>query len=295
MDIASPISTDTIDPGLGTRDIVFDPVTCKLFVAAHEASEVWIGSDAIAPNDCDGDGRGDPQQILHRGPSNTDITKDNCPRVANPSQLNTDGNFVDSSPPLLASNDDKTWPNSDMFGDECDPDDDNDGIPDTDEGSGAACGGIVTDPLDPDSDSDNNADGIDDDDRILDGAECALGTNPMDFTSKPTAAMCGSSLDADGDKVSDRAEFCGYNTTTGSTDTDGDIALDGAKDGCEATSLNGDRVVNSGDQLLMVFEIIREPTPTERLISYDINKDGAVNSGDQLIIAGFISPSGQCP
>jgi hypothetical protein len=54
-------------------------------------------------------------------------------------------------------------------------------------------------------------------------------------------------------------------------------------------------VVNSGDQLLMVLEIVREPSPSLRLVSYDINKDGAVNSGDQLILATFISPPGQCP
>lgn len=192
---------------------------------------------------------------------------------------------MDNSPPLPASNDDRTWPNSDALGDACDADDDNDGISDGDESTGAVCAGKITDSLLFDTDGD----------RVLDGAECTLGTDPTLATSKPTAAACGSSLDADGDKVSDRAEFCGSNTITGNTDSDGDVALDAAKDGCEATSLNGDRVVNSGDQLLMVLEIIREPTPSLRLISYDINKDGAVNSGDQLIIANFISPSGQCP
>ena len=240
--------------------------------------------NGIDPDD-DGDGFGDPQQTLHRGPSNADATKDNCPAVPNPAQTNTDGNFVDNSPPLLASNDDKTWPNSDMFGDACDSDDDNDGISDTDEGSGAACAGFVTNPLVRDTDLD----------RALDGAECSLGTDPTLSTSKPTQAACGANVDSDGDKVKDWSEFCGYNTSNGSTDTDGDIALDGAKDGCEATSLNGDRVVNSGDQLLMVLEFLREPSPSLRLHSYDINKDGAVNSGDQLIIVGFISPSGQCP
>jgi len=94
-------------------------------------------------------------------------------------------------------------------------------------------------------------------------------------------------------------EFCGYNTNPLNADTD--VDQDGfptaglTKDGCEAASINGDRVVNSGDQLLMVLEIIREPSPSLRLVSYDVNKDGAVNAGDQLLLAQFISPSGQCP
>jgi|CXWL01.1.fsa_nt_gi hypothetical protein len=241
----------------------------------------------------DGDAFTDVQQTLHLGPANTDLTKDNCPLVGNPAQLNTDGNFIDNSPPLAppASKDDKTWPSSDALGDDCDPDDDNDGISDVDEASGAACGGSPTNPLLSDSDTD----------RFLDNAECLMGTNPNLATSKPTVATCaafigvGVAVDTDADKVKDYVEFCNYNTDRLVTDTDGDMALDGARDGCEASSLNGDRVVNSGDQLLMVQEFIREPTPSLRLISYDINKDGAVNVGDQLIIVGFFTPSGQCP
>ena len=67
------------------------------------------------------------------------------------------------------------------------------------------------------------------------------------------------------------------------------------KDGCEAASLNNDRVVNSADQLLLVLEIIREIDQTLRLVSMDINKDGGVNSGDQLMMAGFIAIGGSCP
>jgi hypothetical protein len=203
--------------------------------------------------------------------------------VLNASQANTDGNFIDNTPP--APQDDKTWPNSDALGDACDADDDNDGISDADEITGAACAGKISDPLDADTDND----------RALDGPECVLGTDPTSSASKPTQAMCGANVDSDSDRLKDWTEFCGYNTSNASTDSDGDMALDGAKDGCEAASLNGDRVVNSGDQLLMVIEILRELSPSLRLVSYDINKDGAVNSGDQLMLALFMSPSGQCP
>jgi len=265
----------------------------QLYVVDKNNTRILIFSGTTSDEDCDA--FQDAQQTNHLGSSNTDSSKDNCPSVRNTDQVNRDGNFVDNSPPLSASNDDKTWPDSDAVGDLCDADDDNDGISDADELSGAACGGVITNPLDPDSDSDNNADGIDNTDRVLDGAECQLGTDPTDYTSKPTAAQCGSTTDTDGDGLSDGVEFCGYNTNPNNTDTDGDRTLDGAKDGCEAASLNGDRVVNSGDQLLMIIEINRVATPSQRLVSYDINKDGAVNSGDQLILSQFISPSGQCP
>jgi|CXWL01.1.fsa_nt_gi hypothetical protein len=208
---------------------------------------------------------------------------DNCPAVANAAQASTDRNFIDQTPP--STQDDKTWPNSDAQGDACDTDDDNDGLTDGDEATGGACTGTVTNPLLRDTDGD----------RALDGAECALGTNPNDDASKPSAAACGLGTDTDGDRVSDRAEVCGYNTSPANTDTDGDRTLDGARDGCEAASLNNDRAVNSGDQLLLVLEIIREPSPSLRLVSMDVNKDGGVNSGDQLLVAQFLSPTGQCP
>ena len=134
---------------------------------------------------------------------------------------------------------------------------------------------------------------------MLDGVECALGTDPSSPASKPSAAACGSTSDADGDRLSERVEVCGYNTSPSVADTDWD--LEGSptagltKDGCEAVSLNNDRVVNAGDQLLLVLEILREPSPSLRLVSFDINKDGAVNAGDELMVVQLISPTGQCP
>jgi hypothetical protein len=107
-------------------------------------------------------------------------------------------------------------------------------------------------------------------------------------------ASCGPTGDTDGDRITDRVEVCNYNSNPNSTDTDGDMALDGAKDGCEVASLNADRVVNAGDQLLLSQEIVRVPPPA-KLVNFDLQKDGAVNAGDQLLMAFFISPPGQCP
>ena len=173
---------------------------------------------------------------------------------------------------------------SDAAGDACDADDDNDGISDADEANGAACAGIITNPLLRDTDGD----------RILDGPECVRGTNPTSAASKPTIAQCGPNIDTDGDRLKDYTEVCSYNTSPTNTDSDGDMTLDGARDGCEAASINGDRVVNSGDQLMMVLEILRT-TPSQRLVNVDVNRDGGVNSGDQLMLAQFIAIGGLCP
>lgn len=236
----------------------------------------------IDPDD-DGDGFGDPQQTLHLGPANTVAAMDNCPMVPNPGQANADGNFVDTSPPYVMAIDDKTWPFTDAFGDACDTDDDNDGILDAVETGGPPCASAsaATLPLVRDSDGD----------RALDGAECSLGTDPAIAASVPALAACGAAGDADGDKVSNRVEFCYYGSSTGSTDSDGDLALDGAKDGCEVGSINADRIVNSLDQGKLALGIIS----LGYHVGSDLNKDGVLNSIDQGLMAQYIVPPGQCP
>ena len=149
---------------------------------------------------------------------------DNCPVAYNPGQENHDGNYVDApSRPF----DDITWPNSDSIGDACDPDADNDGITNVDEAalpsSGCPAATAATDPLLADTDRD----------RVLDGAECALGSDPTRASSYPAKSLpysvdpdrdglatefestIGSdpaSNDSDGDRISDGVEFKFYNT-----------------------------------------------------------------------------------
>ena len=189
---------------------------------------------------------------------------------------------MDNSPPYAVSVDDKTWANSDNIGDACDPDDDNDGRSDADEASGAGCLSILTNATLHDTDGD----------RFLDGPECALGFDPTNATSKPALTACAPSGDPDGDKVQSRIEFCFYGSSPNIAETDADASVDGAKDGCEIASLNGDRIVSSIDQGMLAQGISGSAGYTTNV---DINKDGVLSSIDQGIMASFIVPPGQCP
>jgi hypothetical protein len=204
-------------------------------------------------------------------------TGDNCVFHPNAAQANNDRNFIDNSPPFVPVTDDLTRIVSDELGDECDVDDDNDGLFDTEETIGVPCFAAAgaTDPLDDDTD----------DDLFLDGAECSNQTDPLDAGDHPPMTECGLAGDRDGDMLTDRAEFCLYGgsypndfTNHISLDTDDDQTVDGGWDLCEVASLNGDRVVNSGDQG-MLSRAVAGLVPYLRNI--DINRDGAIKSGDQ--------------
>ncbi|MBI5290139.1 MAG: thrombospondin type 3 repeat-containing protein [Chloroflexi bacterium] len=220
---------------------------------------------------------------------------DNCPGIANPMQENADENFIDQTPPK--SVDDTTRANSDGMGDACDNDDDNDGLPDVVENGTlplSACPSAtgVLDPLNGDSDFD----------RVLDGAECQLGFDPTSSASKPPPIVMPdedvdgvpdqldpnpADPDSDDDGVRDGVEFRNYNTNMSLANTDNDVCGDAR----EIASINNDNVVNSGDQLLMITEILRLPPPA-KVVNIDLNKDGSINSGDQLFMVKLIGP---CP
>ena len=258
------------------------------------------GATINVVGDSDGDGFDDIQSVSHEGPSNTSIATDNCPGVANPTQANNDGNFVDNSPPYAMTTDDKTLIVSDALGDACDPDDDNDGIADATEISGPPCLSATapTDPFKKDTDGDG----------IADGAECDLGSDPASATSKPLAPAHGADLDgdglsdaleavigtnpaardSDGDGLQDGWEYKSFASDPLSVDSDGD----GVTDGCEVTSINGDHVVNPGDQALLQAELVR--VTSQKLADFDLNPDGVINPGDQALQASKTLP-GRCP
>lgn len=210
---------------------------------------------------------------------------DNCPDAFNPTQTNIDRNFTDLSSFGKPFND-HTWPMSDIAGDACDADMDNDGLSNDTEISRAGCPSATV-PMDP---AKRDSDG----DRVLDGAECALGSDPTNLASRPSTTPVG---DTDGDQLSSAIELLiGTNAT--SRDTDGDGLFDGIEfkyygsdprtrdgdgDGCgdmrEAGSVNTDRTINSLDMLVIASS--KGPASSPSYVpDFDVNRDGVINAAD---------------
>jgi hypothetical protein len=243
--------------------------------------------------DTDDDGFKDKPSTIH-DPVNVNISEDNCILVPNPGQLNTDGDLIDLGPSV--GFDDVTWPNSDVLGDDCDTDADNDGLPNASEVGGPPCASASapTNPLDYDSDND----------RTLDGAECAFGTDPNNPASLPPGllppdsdrdglsnlveALLGTNPlvpDTDADGVLDGQEVRAFNTNPLLPNTDGDNCSDGK----EMASINNDRTVSSSDMLSVVQHFGPGSSPNY-VIGLDVNRDGTINSVDTLLIAKLFGP-----
>jgi hypothetical protein len=193
---------------------------------------------------------------------------DNCPDGANPDQANTDA----------------AGPGGDRLGDACDEDDDNDGIPDAAEAGGCNGSGAL-EALQADTDGD----------RVLDGPECALGSNPADARSKPgwrtglpdadndglpdalEATLGGNprSWDTDADGIADGIEYRGYGTSPIAQDSDGD----GCADGQEIADVNRDGVVDAVD-----LDLVGGQFGTTGDAG-DANRDGQVNVLDVVLVA----------
>ena len=268
-----------VDPGNGLT-------TCR--VDAFRAAQNLVTPACVSPGaDTDGDGIGD--------------AVDNCTSIANTGQENFDGAGIDNGPGLPGI--DTTVPDSDHLGDACDPDRDNDGVPDAEDIEPLAAAGVCA-PFAGSSDGHANAAGGDntdldgsgpswdtDGDGVRDGAECALGTNPRSAASRPSAAACGGGADADVDGLPASAETCKWGTSDASGDSDGD----GLKDCIEANDTNGDGVQNfPGDT---VNSAKAANGVIVRTLDFDLNGDASVNfPGDTILSAKMVNHiAGICP
>jgi hypothetical protein len=187
---------------------------------------------------------------------------------------------------------------------------DNDGLSNADELSGAACGGIVTDPG-PDITYDDNNDGNPslgslggtdasddpaawdtDGDAVRDGFECAHGFDPTDPSSRPTVGQCGGTGDTDGDGLLDAWESCKWGTNPAVVDTDGD----GRGDCKEAADADGNGVVDFvADTIYYAKAALLPPALFGKDGDFDIDGNNLVNFvGDVLEEAKFGLLTGLC-
>jgi len=224
--------------------------------------------------------------------------------VPNPSQTNSDsgpqppaGNVGGWSNGPTVMGDDVTVANGDSFGDDCDPDMDNDGRVDANELAGNGCGGAVTRV---DGDNTYNAIAIpgdggtswdSDGDSVPDGRECAIGTNPL-LADMAHVGACAASVgmgDAEPDGIQDAWEVCKWGTSPSNPDSDGD----GRSDCIEVLDVNGNGVANAADATL----IVRAASLIDigDLAAEDINGNGLVNVADRTLLLRLITgidPSG---
>ncbi len=214
---------------------VFDYETKTSYTILVETSDgtaTYTKTFAISITDVDEDSDGD-------GIPNS---SDNCPSVANASQADADGDGIgdvcDNAPNV--SNPSQTDTDGDGIGDVIDTDDDNDGVPDSEDAF----------PLDTsestDTDGDgtgDNADPDNDNDGVLDTLDNCINTpnaDQLDTDADGIGNVCD--LDDDGDGFSDTDETtCGtdpLNANSSPTDTDADgtpdcIDTDDDNDGYE--------------------------------------------------------------
>ncbi|MBM4291987.1 MAG: hypothetical protein FJ138_11525, partial [Deltaproteobacteria bacterium] len=207
------------------------------------------GADLDRDGLCDA---GDPDDDADGVPD----AADNCPRLANPTQLDLDGdgvgdlcdpdldgdgalNAADNCPSL--ANADQLNADRDALGDACDPDDDNDGVADEADNCPLAANPtqLNTDALFDGGDALGDAcDDDDDADGALDVADnCRVTPNPGQENLDADVDALGDACDADddGDGVDDARDNCVGVRNPNQGDADGD----GVGDLCDDEDADG--------------------------------------------------------
>jgi hypothetical protein len=206
-------------------------------------------------------------------------TSDNCPTTGNPGQENFDadgppwGNGPGIGNGTGIPGNDATVPNGDGLGDACDPDIDNDGIPNgsdlyypggdntyDDNNNGNPCHPLGSDTADNGPSWDHNCNGK------RDGVEsiCPLATNPNG--------------DDDGDGLLNTWEVCKWGTDPSYWDTDGDGLHGDCK---EAMDVNGNGFVTAADATFIKqasFGVIGSDG------DFDINGNGFITNADAVLV-----------
>jgi len=225
--------------------------------------------------------------------------------------LNSDADQIDNGPGVAPVDD--TVPNGDLPVNACDTDDDNDGLPDWRETPLAGCvafNGVLAGHPEPwrgDFSNDDNGNGNPappmgadladngpswdtDNDGVLDGAECALGTNPRDRTSRPTLNACAvfvgaasNAVDADLDGLGAGTEFCKWGTSDALADSDGD----GTADCVEANDTDGNGFATfPGDT---INSAMAANNIIGKTMDFDLDGSGSVNfPGDTILSAKMV-------
>ena len=245
--------------------------------ATDDSSNNYVEKNFFVDADSDGDGVGDVVDIDDDNDGLND--EDEISQGTNPKKYDTDNDGVNDAQDAFPL-DPTEWEDTDQdgIGNNADPDDDNDGLPDTAEAE------IGTDPLNPDTDGD----GVEHCNDLLDkfpleGSECfdADGDgcgdnsdqNPQDSTD------CA---DCDGDGIADHADpdddNDGYNDDEDAFDCDASEWLDSDNDGLgdEADPndanqgpvpvFDGDRIVIVGEEV--TFDASRSSDADGKVVAF---------------------------
>jgi hypothetical protein len=156
-------------------------------------------------------------------------------------------------------------------------DDDNDGDPVLGSLGGA-------DPTDDPASWDSDGD------AVRDGAECALGTDPANRLSRPSAAACGGTGDTDTDGLLNAWETCKWGTNINVIDSDGDTRGD-----CkEAADVDGNGAVNLNDVVAYAKAALLAPAAFGKDGDFDIDGNNVLNLNDVVQEAKFGLLAGLC-